>query len=129
MTELLEIYKCEICGNIVQVMHAGEGELVCCEKAMTKLEPLTKSEEMSGEKHVPVFTEDNKIKVGSTEHPMIKEHYIEFIQCISKDKKHIQTKFLQSEEKPQMDIYDKENISCAVEYCNIHGLWIGHKEN
>lgn len=123
MTKLLELYKCEICGNIVQVMHKGVGELVCCGKPMVKLEPHTTSEEMSNEKHIPIFTDDNRIQVGSVPHPMLKEHYIEFIQCLSIDKRHIETKFLRADEKPEMEIFCKENYETAREYCNIHGLW------
>ena len=124
MTVKLELYKCEICGNIVQIMHEGEGELICCGQVMSKLEPHFKEEEMN-EKHVPVFIEDNKIQVGSTPHPMIKEHYIEFIQCMTSDKKYIQTKFLHPEQSPEMDLNNQE-YNIAREYCNIHGLWVNN---
>lgn len=124
MTKHLELYKCEICGNIVQIMHEGEGELICCGKPMTKLTPHTIEEEMN-EKHVPVFIED-KVQVGSTPHPMVKEHYIEFIQCMTADKKYIQTKFLHPEHAPDMNL-DKQDYTLAREYCNIHGLWAGNK--
>ena len=127
MTVKLELYKCEICGNIVQIMHEGEGELICCGKVMTKLEAHNKDEEMQ-EKHVPVFVEDNKVQVGSEPHPMIKEHYIEFIQCHSQDKKHIETTFLSPEDKPETILCDLKDHNCAIEYCNIHGLWKGNKD-
>ena len=125
MTVRLELYICKICGNIVQIMHEGEGEIICCGEVMSKIEPHNHEEEMQ-EKHIPVFTHDNKIQVGSTPHPMTKEHYIEFIQCYSEDKKYIETKFLTPEDKPEFEPSSIQN-SQAREYCNIHGLWIGHK--
>ena len=121
MTKRLELYKCEICGNIVQVMHEGAGELVCCGKPMTKLEPHFTEEGMD-EKHIPVFTDNNTIAVGSIPHPMIKEHYIEFIQCMTPDKNFIQTKFLLPEQSPEMEL-SPQKYNIAREYCNIHGLW------
>ena len=126
MTVKLELYKCPICGNIVQVMHEGEGELVCCGQVMSKLEIHNKENEMQ-EKHVPVFTRENNIQVGSTPHPMIQEHYIEFIQCYTPDKKYIMTKFLNPEENPEMSL-NSQNYYNLREYCNIHGLWSGSKE-
>ena len=86
MTERLMLHRCEICGNIVQVMHPGEGILYCCGQPMTQLQPHLKEEE-KGEKHVPVFLSDNVIQVGSEMHPMIEDHYIEFIQSFSDDKR------------------------------------------
>ena len=123
MTVRLELYRCKICGNIVQIMHEGEGELICCGEVMSKLEPHN-NEEMQ-EKHVPVFMQDNIVQIGSIPHPMIKEHYIEFIQCYSEDKKYIETKFLKPEEKPEMD-FSEQRLTQAREYCNIHGLWQTH---
>ena len=125
MTNHLEFYRCEICGNIVQVMHTGAGELVCCGKPMTLLKPNTKENEKQ-EKHVPVFTE-NKIQVGAVLHPMLEEHHIEFIQAISDDKKQILTKFLDINNEPQMSL-SKNSYTTATEYCNLHGLWQGDKK-
>lgn len=125
MTNHLELYHCEICGNIVQIMHTGAGELVCCGKPMTLLKPYTQQDEKQ-EKHVPVFIE-NKIQVGSVPHPMIEEHHIEFIQAISQDKKNIMTKFLNINENPEMDMNIDKNYTYALEYCNLHGLWQGNK--
>lgn len=124
MTNHLEFYRCEICGNIVQVMHHGAGELVCCGKPMTLLEPHTLADEKH-EKHVPVFIE-NKIQVGSVPHPMTQEHHIEFIQGISDDKKQILTKFLDVNDEPQMSL-SENSYTTATEYCNLHGLWQGSK--
>ena len=125
MTNHLELYRCEICGNIVQVMHTGAGELVCCGKPMSLLKPYTLQDEKQ-EKHVPVFI-DNKIQVGSVPHPMTQEHHIEFIQAITDDKKTVRTKFLNVNENPEMTADTDSNYTCALEYCNLHGLWHGDK--
>lgn len=125
MTNHLELYRCEICGNIVQVMHSGVGELVCCGKPMALLKPYTLQDEKQ-EKHVPVFI-DNKIQVGSVPHPMAQEHHIEFIQTITDDKKTVKTKFLGVNESPEMATDTDSNYTCALEYCNLHGLWQGNK--
>ena len=93
MSERLALYKCEVCGNLVQVLLSGGGELVCCGKPMTYLNPQDKSDEMLEEKHVPIFIHDESgkefIQVGSTLHPMSEEHYIQFIETISEDKNKI----------------------------------------
>ena len=125
MTNRLELYRCEICGNIVQVMHPGMGELVCCGKPMSLLKPYTKENEKQ-EKHVPVFME-NKIQVGSVLHPMTEEHHIEFIQTITDNKKSVLTKFLEVNESPEMTLNIADIYTCALEYCNLHGLWAGNK--
>lgn len=125
MTNRLEFYRCEVCGNIVQVMHAGAGELVCCGNPMTLLQPHSVEEEKK-EKHVPVFIED-KIQVGSIPHPMIEEHHIEFIQSITNDKKTVMTKFLDLNNPPEVILNKENNYNIAQEYCNIHGLWLGVK--
>lgn len=126
MTNHLEFYRCKICGNIVQVMHTGTGELVCCGKPMTLLKPNTKEDEIQ-EKHVPVFT-GNKIQVGAVLHPMLEEHHIEFIQTATNDKKTILTKFLNINESPKITINSEPEFQTATEYCNLHGLWQGDKE-
>lgn len=120
MTEKLKLYRCEICGNIVQIMHEGADALVCCGEPMKKLIPHGIEEEKK-EKHVPVFLNENEIQVGSEPHPMTQEHHIEFIQTVSDDKKHVYTKFLDINEFPKLKINNP--YSNAQEYCNIHGLW------
>ena len=125
MTNHLELYRCEICGNIVQVMHTGAGELVCCGKPMALLKPYPPQDEKQ-ENHVPVFI-DNKIQVGSVPHPMTQEHHIEFIQTITDDKKTVRTKFLDINENPEMTADTDSNYTYALEYCNLHGLWQGNK--
>jgi superoxide reductase len=133
MTEKFEMYRCEICGNFVQVLLEGDGELTCCGQAMTHLEPKGADAEMLGEKHVPVFEDlgdgRGEIKIGSIPHPMTPEHQIMFIEAISKDKKCFKLKYLEPGDDPKMEIphcFDK--IGCAKEYCNLHGLWKGKKE-
>ena len=125
MTELLQIYKCNICGNIVEVLHSGDGELVCCGEAMKLYNENTVDATL--EKHVPVIEkyEEGKIriKVGSVPHPMEDVHYIEFIEAISPDGRYMKRKFLHPHEEPVMEFKcDCDKIK-ARELCNIHGLW------
>ncbi len=122
MTKLKEVYKCEICGNIVEVLHEGAGELVCCGKAMKLLEEKTSDE--GKEKHVPVIEKNEvgvTIKVGSIPHPMEEKHYIEWIEIITD--KGSSRKYLKPGDKPEKSFPVKaENIKARI-YCNIHGLW------
>ena len=125
MTEILQIYKCNICGNIVEVLHEGVGELVCCSQPMVLYNE--NKTDASTEKHVPVIEklENGKIriKVGSQPHPMENEHYIEFIEAISPDKKYVKRKYLHPQEEPMMDFKCDCDKIIARELCNIHGLW------
>jgi len=124
MTKLNEIYRCNICGNIVEMVHAGAGELVCCGQPMELLaEKLTAEEGV--EKHVPVIEKDEnsvKIKIGSIEHPMTEEHYIEWIEIVTKDGK-IGRKFLSPGDKPEAEFFTPSAPKMFRAYCNIHGLW------
>ena len=131
MTEKLEFYKCNICGNIVQVVFEGVGELTCCGEKMTKLEPQTEENSELGEKHVPVIETDvNGRFVRLTKHPMLEEHYIQLIQAVSKDKSVVHFKYLRPEESAEFDITGYGELSCTLELCNIHGLWKSEeKEN
>jgi len=116
------VYKCEICGNIVEVLHGGQGELVCCDHPMKLLEP--KTEEQGKEKHVPVVEKTEEgvlVKVGSVPHPMEEAHFIEWVAV--QTGKGICRKFLRPKEKPEAVFEIKENILRASEYCNIHGVW------
>lgn len=125
--EILDFYKCDICGNLVQVLVDGGGELVCCGEPMKKLESQN-NEEAVMEKHIPVFIEqDNKyeIRVGEVLHPMIEQHHIMFIQAISEDKNNVQLKFLHAGDEPKMILNEKPDRINAYEYCNVHGLWEG----
>lgn len=117
MTKKLQIYKCEICGNIVEVVHEAGGELVCCGKPMKLLEENTV--DAATEKHVPVI-EGKKVKIGEVEHPMTEEHYIEWIEAVS-DKGERCRKFLQPGDKPEAEFCF--NVVSARELCNLHELW------
>ncbi len=122
MTERLQVYECEICGNMVEVIHTGKGELVCCGKPMKLMEENTV--DAAKEKHVPVIEkrEDGYlIKVGSVDHPMEDKHYIEWVELIVGDKTYRQ--FLKPGQKPEAFFDIKEENVSAREYCNLHGLW------
>lgn len=128
MTEILQLYKCEICGNLVEVVVAGNGELVCCGQPMKLLEADTTDAAL--EKHVPVIEiegENKTVRVGSIPHPMINEHYIMFIEAISDDKKFVKRKYLFPGEEPIMRFKTENNDFYAREFCNIHGLWSNKK--
>jgi len=124
MTKINEIYKCEICGNIIEMTHAGAGSLICCGEAMKKMEPQSGPE--GQEKHLPVVERvGNKISVsiGSVLHPMIEEHYIEWIEHISKSG--AEKIFLSPGEDSKAEFCagnEEEEITIRA-FCNIHGLW------
>lgn len=122
MTELKQVYKCNVCGNIVEVVHAGAGELVCCGQPMQLLQENTV--DAATEKHVPVIEKTGtgiKVKVGSVPHPMEEKHYIEWIEVIADGC--VYRKFLNPGDAPEAEFQiSAENIT-AREYCNLHGLW------
>jgi superoxide reductase len=122
MAEQLQVYKCEACGNIVEVLHGGEGELVCCGKPMVLIKENTV--DAAKEKHVPVIEKVEggyKVKVGSVPHPMEEKHYIEWVELIADGKAYRQ--FLNPGQTPEAIFkIDAANVS-AREYCNLHGLW------
>ncbi len=122
MTELKQIYKCNICGNIVEVLHAGIGQLVCCGQPMELL--TEKTVDVGLEKHVPIIEKVGnkvKVKVGSVPHPMEEKHYIEWIEIIADGK--VYRKFLKPRDKPEAEFEITADKIEAREYCNIHGLW------
>lgn len=122
MTEITQIYRCEVCGNIVEVIHPGAGQLVCCGQPMKLLEEKTGDE--GQEKHVPVIerTETGvKVKVGSIPHPMEENHYIEWIEIIADGKTY--RKFLKPVDAPEAEFCVKAGKIEAREYCSVHGLW------
>jgi len=124
MTRRLQIYKCEVCGNIVEVLHEGAGELVCCNEPMKLMEENTV--DASKEKHVPVVEKTDggiKVKVGSAPHPMEDKHYIEWIEIIADGKAYRQ--FLNPGGAPEATFDIKAENVTAREYCNLHGLWKG----
>ncbi len=123
MAEKLGIYKCEVCGNIVLVMHSGKGELVCCGQPM-KLQSA-KTSDPATEKHVPIIEKKEnkyKVKVGSTLHPMKEEHYIEWIELHTDDDR-VYIKFLKPGDAPEAVFEVSAQNVIAREYCNLHGLW------
>lgn len=122
MVELKQVYKCNICGNIVEVIHAGVGELVCCGQPMELL--TEKMQDTGNEKHVPVLektTTGVKVKVGSIPHPMEEKHYIEWIELHADGI--VYRKFLKPTDKPEAEFCVTAMHLSAREYCNIHGLW------
>ncbi len=122
MTNKNEIYKCNVCGNIVEVLHASTGQLVCCNQPMQLLQENVV--DASKEKHVPVIEKTSsgiRVKVGAVQHPMEEKHYIEFIEVISGDT--VYKKFLKPGDTPEAEFELKTNIVVAREYCNLHGLW------
>lgn len=122
MTEQKQIYKCNICGNIVEVLYAGGGQLVCCGQPMELLKE--KIEDVGKEKHVPVIEKTETgiiVKVGSVPHPMEEKHYIEWIEIIADGASY--RKFLKPGDKPEAEFCIKVEKIEAREYCNIHGLW------
>ncbi len=124
MAEKLEIYKCEVCGNIIEVVYGGKGELVCCGKPMTLLKE--NSVDAATEKHVPVVekTADGvKVKVGDVAHPMEDKHYIQWIEVIADGKAYRQ--FLNPGDAPEAVFNIQADQVSAREYCNLHGLWKG----
>ena len=124
MAEKLEVYKCNVCGNIVEVLHGGQGELVCCGQAMVKL--VENTVDAAKEKHVPVVQKVDagvKVKVGEVAHPMEEKHFIEWVEIIVDGKAYRQ--FLNPGETPEAVFkVDAEQVT-AREYCNLHGLWKG----
>ena len=122
MAERFEVYKCEACGNIVEVLHGGGGELVCCGEPMKLM--VENTVDAAKEKHVPVSEKVDggvKVKVGSVAHPMEEKHYIEWIEIIADGKADRQ--FLNPGQPPQAVFKTAAKKVTAREYCNLHGLW------
>lgn len=122
MTKLRQVYKCNVCGNITEVLHEGVGELVCCGQPMQLQEE--KTEDVGNEKHVPVIEKTENsilVKIGSVPHPMEEKHYIEWIELIADGA--VYRKFLKPGDKPEAEFCTSAEKITAREYCNIHGLW------
>lgn len=125
MTQLKQIYKCNICGNIVEVLHTGVGQLICCGQPMELLKE--KTIDLGLEKHIPVIEkvgEGIRVKVGSIPHPMETNHFIEWIEVILNGVSYRQ--FLKPGDKPEVEFKIRLNRGGqlqAREYCNVHGLW------
>ena len=126
MTKRNQIYKCEICGNIVEILHAAPGQLVCCKKPMGVL--TGKKAEEGVEKHLPVvgkITGGVIVKVGSVPHPMEEKHWIEWIELVTANK--VYRKILKPGKKAvaEFKLTAKDTNPRARAYCNVHGLWQG----
>ena len=122
MTKKNGVYKCDVCGNIVEVLHIGGGDLVCCGEPMRYFEPNTV--DAAKEKHVPVIEKTAggfKVKVGSVPHPMEEKHYIEFIEVIADGRVYRQD--LAPGQAPEAEFCIKADKIVAREDCNLHGLW------
>ncbi len=122
MTEKLQIYKCEKCGNIVEMLHEGKGELVCCGEPMKLYTENTT--DAAKEKHVPVVETSGgtvKVTVGSVAHPMEEKHYIEWIEVIADGKAYRQ--FLKAGDAPEASFTLDAKTLTVRAYCNLHGLW------
>lgn len=122
MIQLNQIYKCEVCGNIVEVVHVGGGELVCCGQPMKLL--MENTTDAAKEKHVPVIERSGNsltVKVGSVAHPMEEKHYIEFVELIADGK--VYRKYLKPGDKPEATFEIAAQKITVREYCNLHGLW------
>jgi len=122
VTERLQVYKCEVCGNIVEVLHGGAGELVCCGAPMKNY--VENTVDAAKEKHVPVIEKISggfKVKVGSVPHPMEQSHYIEWIELIADGKAY--REFLKPGQAPEATFEIQAETVVAREYCNLHGMW------
>ena len=122
MTTQKQVYKCNVCGNIVEVLHAGRGELICCGQPMELLQE--KTADVGQEKHVPVVEATDrgiKVKIGDVPHPMEEKHYIEWIEVATDGE--IYRRFLKPGDKPETEFEIRAQKVSAREYCSIHGLW------
>jgi superoxide reductase len=123
MTQLQEVYKCSVCGNIVEVVHTGKGELVCCNRPMGLMQENTV--DASKEKHVPVIEVADgmvTVKIGSVPHPMESKHYIEWVELI--DGSRVFREYTEPGKAPEVSFKQAEgNKITARAYCNLHGLW------
>ncbi len=122
MTELKQVYKCNVCGNMAEMVHAGAGEMVCCGQPMELQQ--AKSVDEGTEKHKPVIEKTDAgiiVRVGSVAHPMETEHYIEWIELITEHR--VYRKHLEPGQEPVAEFcVDAQNLSARA-YCNVHGLW------
>ncbi len=120
--ERVRFFRCPICGNIVEMINDGGGTLVCCGQPMIELKANTT--EAVVEKHVPSVKIENgvvSVQVGSVLHPMIPEHYIQWIAL--ETAQGVSVKFLQPGDQPVMTFCNTKDILAVYEYCNLHGLW------
>ena len=124
MAERMEIYKCEACGNIVEVLHGGKGDLACCGQPMKLFKENTV--DAAKEKHVPVVEKTSDgvtVKVGEVAHPMEEKHHIEWIEIIADGS--VYRQFLKPGDAPEATFNVTADQVTAREYCTLHGLWKG----
>jgi superoxide reductase len=122
MAERLQVYKCDVCGNMVEFIHVGGGQMVCCGQPMKAL--VENTVDASKEKHVPVIEKTEggiKVKIGAVAHPMEEKHYIEWIEVIAGEKAY--RAFLKPGDAPEAVFCIDAWPVTAREYCNLHGLW------
>lgn len=122
MAKIFEVYKCDICGNIVETVQGGKGSLVCCGEVMALLAENTV--DAAKEKHVPVIERSNgtiKVQVGSVAHPMEEAHYIQWVEILADGKSY--TQFLKPGDAPEATFKIDAKEVTAREYCNLHGHW------
>lgn len=125
MAERLQVYKCELCGNVVEVLNGGGGELVCCGQPMNLLD--AKTADTGKEKHVPVVEKTNtgfKVTVGSVPHPMEEAHFIQWIELID-DSGKAYRQFLKPGQAPEAVFCVDAKTVTVREHCNLHGVWKG----
>ena len=117
-----EVWKCNVCGNVVELMVVGGGDLVCCGQPMELM--AEKAEDAGNEKHVPVIERDGDtvtVTVGDIPHPMEEEHHIQWVEIDADGM--IMRKFLKAGQEPKAQFVIKAESISAREYCNLHGLW------
>ena len=122
MTNKNEVYKCPLCGNIVEVLHTGAGELVCCGQPMDLMSENTV--DAAKEKHVPVVEKVDtgyKVSVGSVAHPMEEKHWIEWIELVADGKVYRQD--LAPGQAPEATFCIEASEVTARAFCNLHGHW------
>ncbi len=123
MTDMLQVYKCEKCGNIIEVVHTGKGALSCCGEPMVLMEE--KVADTGTEKHLPVVERTGGmnivVKVGDVPHPMVDEHFIEWIEVVTKS--YAERVFLAPGQEPTAEFALNEEPVSVRSYCNVHGLW------
>ena len=123
MTQRDEVYQCELCGNLVSVVHGAGGSLVCCGQDMVHLKGNTT--DAAVEKHVPVISKEGNtvtITVGKVPHPMEEKHFIEVIGVLTEAK--LYRAYLKPGDKPEATFEVDGAVKCARAYCNLHGLWV-----
>ena len=123
MTQRDEVYQCELCGNLVSVVHGAGGSLVCCGQDMVHLKGNTT--DAAVEKHVPVISKEGNtvtVTVGKVPHPMEEKHFIEVIGVLTENK--LYRAYLKPGDKPEATFEVDGAVKCARAYCNLHGLWV-----